>query len=101
MSRHWRLTDRLELAWRDWDEDEVVVFSARLGHSLLLTAISARILSRLEAAAPQPLDVETLTEQLLGECAPDTDPEALHRLLDDTLSEFYRIGLAEPMVSSN
>jgi hypothetical protein len=42
-----------------------------------------------------------LVEQLLPCCAADTSAEDVMSLLDATLPEFYRIGLAEPMVNSN
>lgn len=91
----WRIADNLELAWQDWDEDEVVVFSRRLGHSLLLSAPAARILAFLEAGSP--LSRDELVERLLPCCAPDTGRDAILTLLDQTLPEFYRIGLAEPL----
>lgn len=91
----WRIADNLELAWQDWDEDEVVVFSRRLGHSLLLSAPAARILSFLDAGSPVTRD--ELAEQLLPCCAPDTGRTQILALLDQTLPEFYRIGLAQPV----
>jgi hypothetical protein len=42
-----------------------------------------------------------LVEQLLPCCSVDTSAEDVMSLLDATLPEFYRIGLAEPMVNSN
>ena len=101
LAESWRITDNLELAWRDWDEDEVVVFSQRLGHSLLLSAPSARVLSLLAAASPAPLSLSTLVEQLLSCCAAGTTADEAMSLLDATLPEFYRIGLAEPLVNRN
>lgn len=90
----WRIADNLELAWQDWDEDEVVVFSRRLGHSLLLSAPAARILSFLNTNSP--LSRSDLIERLLPCCAPGTGHAEIAALLDQTLPEFYRIGLAEP-----
>jgi hypothetical protein len=101
LAESWRITDNLELRSRDWDEDEVVVFSLRLGHSLLLSAPSARVLNLLAAAAPGALSLCALVEQLLPCCSVDTSAEDVMSLLDATLPEFYRIGLAEPMVNSN
>lgn len=101
LAESWRITDNLELAWRDWDEDEVVVFSQRLGHSLLLSAPSARVLSLLAAAAPSSLSLPVLIEQLRPCCAADTTADEIMSLLDATLPEFYRIGLAEPLVHSD
>jgi hypothetical protein len=101
LAESWRIADNLELTWRDWDEDEVIVFSQRLGHSLLLHAASARVLSFLADASPQALTLTSLIEQLLPACAPDTSTDEAMALLDVTLPEFYRIGLAEPLVNSN
>ena len=101
LAESWRITDNLELVIRDWDEDEVVVFSQRLGHSLLLSAPSARVLSLLAAATPSFLSLSTLAEQILPYCEPDTHVDEVMSLLDATLPEFYRIGLAEPVVNSN
>ena len=101
LAESWRITANLELAYRDWDEDEVVVFTQRLGHSLLLSAPSARVLSLLSDASSAGLSLSALTEQLLPLCAADTTEDEVMALLDVTLPEFYRIGLAEPLVNSN
>jgi hypothetical protein len=101
LAESWRIADHLELTWRDWDEDEVIVFSQSLGRSLLLTAASARILNFLAVAAPQALTLTSLAELLLPCCAPDTTESEALALLDATLPEFYRIGLIEPLVNSN
>ena len=101
LAESWRITDNLELAYRDWDEDEVVVFSQRLGHSLLLSSPSARVLDLLAAASPSSLSLTVLIEQLLPHCATGTTADEIMALLDVTLPEFYRIGLAEPLVNLN
>lgn len=101
LAEAWRITDNLELACRDWDEDEVVVFSQRLGHSLLLSSPSARVLDLLAAASPSSLSLSALAEQLLFDCAAGTSADEVMALLDVTLPEFYRIGLAEPLVNRN
>ena len=101
LAESWRIAGNLELTWRDWDEDEVIVFSQRLGRSLLLSAASARVLSFLSAASPQALTLTSLAEQLLPCCAPGTTTGEAMGLLDATLPEFYRIGLVEPLVNSN
>lgn len=101
LAERWRITANLELVYRDWDEDEVVVFTQRLGHSLLLSAPSARVLSLLSDAAPAALSLQALVEQLLPCCADGTTAAEVMSLLDSTLPEFYRIGLAEPLVNSN
>lgn len=101
LAESWRISDNLELVCRDWDEDEVVVFSQRLGHSLLLSSASARILNLLAAASPASLSLSTLTAQLLPDCEEGTAEEEVMALLDQTLPEFYRIGLAEPLVDRN
>lgn len=101
LAESWRITANLELAYRDWDEDEVVVFTQRLGHSLLLSAPSARVLSLLSDAAPDALSLSALVDQLLPCCAAETTADDVMSLLDATLPEFYRIGLAEPLVNSN
>ena len=94
----WRIADNLELAWQDWDEDEVVAFSRRLGHSLLLSAAAARILAFLDADSP--LTRAELAERLLPCCAAGTGQAEITALLDQTLPEFYRIGLIEPLAES-
>lgn len=94
----WRIADNLELTWQDWDEDEVVVFSRRLGHSLLLSAPAARILAILSADSP--LTRAELAERLMPCCAAGTEQAEITALLDLTLPEFYRIGLAEPLGAS-
>ncbi|HEY1180967.1 MAG TPA: hypothetical protein VGE56_01575 [Rhodocyclaceae bacterium] len=96
----WRIADNLGLAWQDWDEDEVVVFSQRLGHSLLLSAPSARILSFLADRAPQSASLSELAEHLLACCAPGTSRTEALAVLDLALPEFYRIGLAEPLADT-
>lgn len=100
LAEAWRISANLELACRDWDEDEVVVFSQRLGHSLLLSAASARVLDLLAVSAPRALTLAELTEQMLPLCAEGTSMSDIHSLLDATLPEFYRIGLAEPWINN-
>jgi hypothetical protein len=92
----WRISENLELASRDWDEEEVVVFSQRLGHSLLLSAASARVLDLLAESASHALTRTELAARLQPLCAEGTSSGDIHSLLDATLAEFYRIGLAEP-----
>jgi hypothetical protein len=101
LAEAWRISEKLELARRDWDEDEVVVFSQRLGHSLLLSAASARVLDLLAVSAPRPLTLDELADRLRPLCADGTTTDEIRSLLDVTLPEFYRIGLAEPWVNSN
>lgn len=100
LAEAWRIADNLGLAWRDWDEDEVVVFSQRLGHSLLLSAPSARVLSFLSDRAPRAATLPELVEHLLSCCAPDTPPAEALAVLNLALPEFYRIGLAEPLADT-
>jgi hypothetical protein len=101
LAEFWRIADKLDLMWQDWDEDEVVVFSQRLGRSLLLNAASARVLAFLATVAPSAISLTVLTEQLLPCCAPGTTKAEAMALLDAALPEFYRIGLVEPMVNRN
>lgn len=101
LAESWRIADNLDLMWRDWDEDEVVVFSQRLGRSLLLNAASARVLAFLATASPNAISLTSLTEKLLPCCAPGTTEAEVMALLDAALPEFYRIGLVEPMVNRN
>lgn len=101
LAEAWRISENLELASRDWDEDEVVVFSQRLGHSLLLSAASARVLDLLAESAPHALTRAELAERLLPLCAEGTSTGDVDSLLDATLPEFYRIGLAEPWINNN
>ena len=96
-SEAWRIADNLGLAWQDWDEDEVVVFSRGLGHSFLLSAPSARLLGFLADAAPHPLSRSELADRLLPCCAPVTTRTEVDALLDLALPEFYRIVLAHPL----
>lgn len=101
LAESWRVADKLDLMWQDWDEDEVVVFSQRLGRSLLLNSASARVLAFLATASPNALTLTSLTEKLLPCCAPGTTQAEVMALLDAALPEFYRIGLIEPMVNRN
>lgn len=101
LAESWRITDKLDLASRDWDEDEIVIYSQRLGHSLLLSAPSARVLDLLAAASPHSLTLPELIERLLPCCAAGTSADEVMALLDVTLPEFYRIGLVEPLEPSH
>ena len=101
LAEAWRIPANLDLVCRDWDEEEVVVFSQRLGHSLLLNAASARVLDLLAESAPHAVTRTELTERLLPLCAEGTSTGDIHALLDATLPELYRIGLAEPWINHN
>jgi hypothetical protein len=79
----------------------VAIFSQRLGRSLLLSAPSARVLYLLADAAPAALGLKQLRELLQKDCVADTPPDAIISLLDATLPELCRSGLAHPWITDN
>ncbi|HTJ96370.1 MAG TPA: hypothetical protein VL381_02795 [Rhodocyclaceae bacterium] len=97
---HWKIAGDPRLVWRDWGEEEIVVFSQQHGHTFLLSASSWLVLSVLMKAG-QALSLAELTHQILDSCVAETSNDDVMTLLDSTLPEFYRIGLAEPLVSDN
>jgi len=89
----WRSVAPGAIAWREWD-GEYVVRNERSGNSHLLGPLAGRVLEVL-LETDRALSVEDIVTALGDELAPpDTfDP---HPAIDVVLSEFQRLGLAEP-----
>lgn len=91
----WQAVPGTQLSWRDWDEDEVAVYSHNLGHSYLLSAATWQVIGILLDSAT-PLSLAALSDQLLPHCPAGTRPVDILTLLAEVLPELQRIGLAQP-----
>ena len=81
------------LAWREWD-DEVVVFNQNTGSTHLLNEIGGEVLRRL-IAAERGETVEALAAGLSAD--PSAADDAVWTgAVAEVLSEFARLGLAQP-----
>lgn len=89
----WRGVPRDAIAWRRW-EGEVVVRNERTGSTHLLAPLAGRILLTLieaDAALGRTEIAACLEGDLAGRLA-----EEQSAAVDEVLSEFERLGLAEP-----
>jgi len=92
----WRAVSADVLAWRDWD-CEVVVFNQATGSTHLLGELGGEVFRRLvgaEGGASVDALVAGLTDEPTG--ADNADWSAA---VAGVLSDFARLGLAEPDVS--
>jgi PqqD family protein of HPr-rel-A system len=82
------------LARRDFDGD-IVVRNARTGSTHLLERFPAEVLRAL-MEAEGPLSVADLEARLRLRCVRVDDDEQWSTAIEEVLSEFHRLGLAEP-----
>lgn len=81
------------LAWREWD-GEVVVFNQNTGSTHLLNEIGGEVLRRL-IAAERGETVKALAAALTDDPVGGEDAGWRHAVAE-VLSEFARLGLAQP-----
>ena len=89
----WRAAPPDALAWREWD-DEVVVFNQYTGSTHLLNEIGGEVLRRL-IAAERGATVEALAAGLSADPSV-ADDAGWTGAVAEVLSEFARLGLAQP-----
>jgi PqqD family protein of HPr-rel-A system len=89
----WCAVPGAELAWRDWD-GEVVVFNQRTGSTHLLGEFGGEIFRRL-VATKQGATVEALAVARTDDPS-GTEDASWSEAVAEVLSEFARIGLAQP-----
>lgn len=87
----WRISRVEALAWRKLDH-EVIVRNELTGSTHLLDSLAAEVLLTL-VTAKSALSAGELAAALAGEG--ETEPELLPSI-EATLSEFQRLGIAEP-----
>ena len=90
---HWCAVPVADLAWRDWD-GEVVVFNRQTGSTHLLGEFGGEIFRRL-VATERGVTVEALIAGL-NEDPSGTDDASWSEAVAEVLSDFARIGLAQP-----
>jgi len=88
----WRSVPPDAIVWREWD-DEFVVRNERSGSTHLLAPLAGSVLQVL-LEADGPLSVADIAARL-GESAAVVAPDK-YAGIDAVLSEFKRLGLAEP-----
>jgi PqqD family protein of HPr-rel-A system len=90
---HWRSVPPDAIAWRAWDA-EFVVRNERSGSSHLLGPLAGRVLQVL-LEAEGALSVADIAARLGDQPAAAAGPDQ-NAAIDAVLSEFKRLGLAEP-----
>jgi PqqD family protein of HPr-rel-A system len=90
---HWRSVPPDAIAWREWD-GEFVVRNERTGSTHLLAPLAGIVLQIL-VEANGPRSVAELAAALGGHPAATNAPDR-KAAIDAVLSEFKRLGLAEP-----
>jgi PqqD family protein of HPr-rel-A system len=79
--------------WRNWDEEETILFHTASGNTHVLSPPAAAVLKELEHAS---LDFEEIVRRVtisLGNVHDDSLADQVRRLLD----EFDQLGLIEPV----
>ena len=90
---HWRSVPVDAIVWREWN-GEFVVRNERSGSTHLLGPLAGGVLrALLEAEAV--LNVAEIAARLNDPPSAASDP-ALHAAIEEVLSDFRRLGLAEP-----
>ena len=92
----WRAVPDDAVAWREWD-GEVVVFNRQTGSTHLLGELAGEVLRRL-MAADRGATVETLAAGLTADPS-EGDDAGWTAAIAEVLSEFARLGLAQPDTS--
>jgi PqqD family protein of HPr-rel-A system len=87
----WRIPDAKSLAWHELD-DELVLRNDVTGSTHLLDSLSAELLLTL-VRAKTPLSSDELAGMLAAEGEP---PQEIAPSIEAMLSEFQRMGIAEP-----
>jgi PqqD family protein of HPr-rel-A system len=90
---HWRSVPVDAIVWHEWD-GELVVRNERTGSTHLLGPLAGAVL-RVLLEADAVLSVAEIAGRL--DDPPDiVSAPALHAAIEEVLSEFRRLGLAEP-----
>ena len=89
---HWRLNPVIDLHWRDWDAESVVI-ETRSGDTLLFDPLSAGAMAAIEAGCT---DIQDLTRQMAEDLAMAPDA-ALDDALHEVLERLFRLGWIEPV----
>ena len=89
----WHTVPRSDLIWRELEGD-LVVLNARSGSTHLLEPLAAEVLRTL-AEADAGMSIPDIVECLQSDAAADEASEWLSAV-ESVLTEFQRLGLAEP-----
>ena len=90
---HWRSVPVDAIAWREWN-GEFVVRNERSGSTHVLGPLAGGVL-RVFLEAEAALSGAEIAARLKDPPSTASDP-ALHAAVEEVLSEFRRLGLAEP-----
>jgi len=91
-SPRWRLNPVIELHWRDWGAESVVI-ECRSGDTLLFDPLSAAAMAAIESGT---VDIDELSRQMAGDLGLPHDDQALNDALRDVLERVFRLGWIEP-----
>jgi hypothetical protein len=91
-SRHWRLNPVIELHWRDWGAESVVI-ECRSGDTLLFDPLSAATMAAIESGTT---DFDELGRQMAGDLGLPADDPTLNDALRSVLERVFRLGWIEP-----
>ncbi len=89
----WHTVPPEELTWRELD-GQLVVLNARSGSTHLLEPLAGEVLRALIEGSPG-MSVQDLVDRLRGDSADDDLPD-WSAAIETVLSEFERLGLAQP-----
>jgi PqqD family protein of HPr-rel-A system len=92
-SVRWRAAAAGALTWREWD-GETVVFNEETGSTHLLNELAVEIL-RCLVATEGGATIGTLAAELADDASSGDNPEWT-RAIAEALSDFARVGLAQP-----
>ncbi len=90
----WRLNPLISLHWREWGDDDSVVFEARSGQLFQFDALSAALMACFEE---QPRAVDEVTGLLAADLAATVDAE-FHDTVAAIVQQFRRLGWLEPIM---
>jgi len=91
-SPRWRLNPTIELHWRDWGAESVVL-ECRSGDTLLFDPLSAAAMAVIESGVA---DFAELAAQMADDLALLADDPALHETLQAVVERAFRLGWLEP-----
>jgi PqqD family protein of HPr-rel-A system len=90
----WRINPLIELHWRDWGEDSVVL-EARSGQLFQFDPLWAAMMACFEE---QPHSVAAVTDALAADLGAVADDE-FRETVANAVQEFHRLGWLEPIIA--
>jgi PqqD family protein of HPr-rel-A system len=89
----WRVRDAVELLWRDWGDDSVVL-EARSAQIFHFDPVASAVMACLEQA---PADIAAIAAALAADLDSESD-DAFRHTVGEIVAHFHELGWVEPII---